>query len=1014
MKKGLTLIEVMIAIAILSIIIAALATAFGTNMSIFRNTSREKIAIDNLRTIEGFIAQKVVNAEELEILENIPNTFERDYEYIYSLNGDIFHVNSSGSERELTDNSDETFDILFTKLSEKLLGIYAEATTNSSNNKSIEVNIKNFGSGKEIEGVSESNVIKFKLNIPEVDLEISEFRFTKSSNSSQSSWPLSVYEGVIDQDTLKIFVEVDAEVDIKNLVPTEVHNGDKLVYRTTSIMDQNTEGAYNFTNNVFAIVSNEYMSKTYEITVVRKGIPRLIEFGFDADKNTGTAGYVGNESNTEDKRAFINEETREVMVSLDSLGSANSKLNPYFLIEGDYIEVNGLILEPGENGLIDFNPGRVFGKYEYAINSPETSDDISLGQRNEYTQVETTLLTVYAKKVGGGLRSKTYEIYNTPYGYSLYLSLREDEGNGDIIYNTWIDEKNLLAYIPNYSVRSNERFLTNYMGSSSGLRKSNKLYSFPDLINAEDEGSVLLPTTGEIDNRTDDHPNGANPFTRIEVYNEDVYDKTGVEHANIEKTDKFYGVVRQDAGLFKLYYENTGDDNTYLYQPRVEATIRQGGTQNENSLGDNNAGGEINVIFPQNEYLEDLVATFVYMGDYTSRILEDGDSSRQTSEESRNNIEEIREYYVASQISKQFARYKYVLHESDAPELELVSKELIEKGSEDDRVLGVPDYKYIKGINRDEKSDGAEYRWYYVPEEDEDKVGTGEGAVLGETTKDISLKDYEEKLGKGFVYAGVRTKSDTYEVDSTEYGGVETNWDYTDAYEVDYGEEDEYTVYPGYTFFAAGSAGGWTPALKSYASKIQIVDTIMNIHSNGGVLMGFYSIDNASTVYLEHVLDWVNMGYADNNSSLIASGKIQNKKIAPLPTPDYLEVIEKSIENTDKWEVGGSKEIQDATGIFRIKATGNSTVTINQRTTQGSGNIGTAEEPTIIYVEGNGRVEITGNFYGENHILVYAPNGTVNFGPNGGRFYLSVVAREIDFSGTDYKLSQIVEVAFPR
>ncbi len=935
MRKGLTLIEILISMVIVSILIATLVNIHRINFTVFTSISEDKIAIDNLRNIEEIIARKINNAETMEILENIPQSFEQDYNYIYSDVGEVYHVDENGYVSEITDNSEEIFETTFTKNSSKVLDLEVDAIK-SGNKKTLDIQLKNLRNNAEILGVETSNVIKYTTNLSEKissDVTLESFVFKRDENDEVGSniWPQDEYVGIIDEDNREVVVTVDYQVNISSLKPTVEHTGDEEFYNDISIGNN----YFSFNNNVsLKIRNNQGLSiaeKEYDIIVRQVNQPRLNNFYFEKSINNLNDDRIG----------FINQSVGEVYITVHESSSIGN-LIPSFDIIGDYVEIEGQRLNEGDLQNFDFTNPVNLSVYEYM------ADGITKNKR---------LYTIY--------------VTSEPYLSEIFF---EDE-NG-VIFVGEVDEDNLNVVLPTH-YDDDVYFYSNYSGNKVELKGT--------------EGLILpinvTKTLANVENKS-------TQIIKSDKINKGDFDKEETIVVSNEISEKEYNIILMDTILWNLYYENTGSNNPYLYKDKVNAVINHGDSQR--------ARGEIVVTMPQNEYLEEMKATFNYLGDSAkagTNINDNFLNNNQISNFTKTNINELTVYGIdglykylvgfvpfEDEITK---FYDFKLEISELPRIELIDTKLEMILDEYDEVLSVSNYNYIQGENREEKSNSTEYKWYYVTEEESDKVGTGKGIILDCDTKDFKIKDYENQfIGAGYVYAGVRTRSETYEVNNVEYGGVYTEWVYTEGYEVDY---NGLSIVPYYTIFGANTEG---VSINISQINMNKNDNIV-VHSNSDIKFDYNALNG--------VLNVSYVGEAESSHNNIGSDVIIEKVDEPIETPNYHQFMEESIDlvgdnvyssnniniNLTKETVDGEEDnvktwiegeniYIEGSGKFIEKAQGiksNGGLIQWNATARG---IGTKEYPLVIYQEGGGTININGKFNNDNYVFIYAPDSTVN------------------------------------
>ncbi len=865
MRKGFTLIEMLIVVIISSVIILYLTSVYASNYNVFNTITYEKGVNDYLKNSERMAYDMVADAEEIYLLDSVPATFEDDYSYIYSKDGEVYYKEKLKTEISITENAEEEFEIVFTKKSNKLLNIEINSISKSNNSKETDVKLRNELAEIYLDGSSDtSNIIKFNYNLPEqIELEIVVFKFEKSENINTDKWLLNKYEGTINQDTSNIVVEVDEEVDLSQLKATIEHNAGEIKINGMDInLDTNMTSDRNidFRDTVNVELSRNSITKNYTVSVVKKGSPLITYFSFRAHENSTplVGNWIGERNVIPDAGAdnigYIKQEDRKVLISMDTIAGSNQFLKPYIEIIGDYIVIDGKELGKDIEGTdgrkmieytvdsgIDFNPGRTFSNYEMASSYTFTGSAINFdynqqvefiyGDRreNEYRHIKPTIATVYATAVDGSIREKSYEIYVSPYG--IVLGVKRVDAAGNTVFDGYVDESNITVYMPDYG-DSTDRYEATVFGNASNFYSS----GFWNVVEIGKLGPQIKTGLAK-------HEAGTRKIERVAIHNQDVYDRM---HSNIRtqegyETDKFYKVSYKNAGIFEFYYENTEVDNRYLFQEVVSGEIIQGDSQKESTIGkytgSNTPTGEINITFPQNEYLEDMVATFKYMGEYVNAVNDKGDDTLQNSTVTSNKIsgDNIKEYYARSQVSTgsgsngdNYNRYEFNVIYSDAPKISFNDNNLIiASGTGNDAVLQVPKYNYEKGINRNEDVTLAKYEWYFT--ENNADVGSDLSKPLNVEGEEFKVSDNLSKIQKtGYVFCKVTASSETYtikeDITGYKYGGVKTDPIYTTGYEVVKPIGLDYVIWGNekVTLNSKGSIGGETE-----------LDSV--VHSNKGL-----------------------------------------------------------------------------------------------------------------------------------------------------------------------------------
>ncbi|KJS14201.1 MAG: hypothetical protein VR67_01665 [Peptococcaceae bacterium BRH_c8a] len=93
-SKGVTLVELIIALAILNIVLAAAYNFFSFGNNSFIIGSNQSNVQRDIRTVSFFITKEVRNATEFVLLDTPDTPFESEYEYIWIDGATIKHIES--------------------------------------------------------------------------------------------------------------------------------------------------------------------------------------------------------------------------------------------------------------------------------------------------------------------------------------------------------------------------------------------------------------------------------------------------------------------------------------------------------------------------------------------------------------------------------------------------------------------------------------------------------------------------------------------------------------------------------------------------------------------------------------------------------------------------------------------------------------------------------------------------------------------------------------------------------
>lgn len=938
MRKGFTLVEILISMTIATIMLATVTLTFKTNAINFKTATDEIGSYGNLRNIESLVLKNIKDSEYLEILETMPESFEEGYNYLYSLDGDVFFVDGEGSKIKLNNSEVEKFKTIFTKTDDSLLNIEIDAI-NSGDNKKTDVYLANLIDGTTIvaESVLSSNIIMYMSNAPIENIEeasVISFSFKKSENTSNGSWPSSEYVGVIDEENLTITVDVDYEVNASFLIPNIEYSGVSLLLNNTLYEKYVTE--INFSNIVNLDVINEIgQIKTYKVIVSVKGEPRINFFEFRKADNSQLI--------IDERIGYINQSTNEIYVSVPE-NNIIDHLKPYFEISGDYVEVNGTRLLQNQTMDIDFSEPIVF--------------------------------KVYAKMADGtSYKSKIYTIYvdNQPYlfDFSYKGSL------SSTIYNSYVDETSKQILLPS-STWGTGTYNFKYSGEkvtmSGKYLVGSSSYSY-DLSGFESLGESIFSKT----------------ITFSSLFGIPHVSNSGKVTVQKDGNSKNYTIVKSGTGIFDFFYENTGDTNEYLFEDKVKATIDQ-------------TSKSISLVFPQNEYLEEMTAYFSYAGEKV--ITNNNKSDNQISGKTITNIDnnKITSYGAKGRalfgLYDYYTNYSFKISESEAPKLTLTSSKLTSSGPKEKIVLTAPTYNYEKGINRNEIEDGATYTWYFVSSENLEKfkTDTSLGTIMKASNENtLAVEDFRDYIVEdGYFICSIQTKSEEYTVESkpdVTYGGVLTNVEYTETYAVDSVNE----INLEYVMWSDGN-------LSTTGGNINPQGNLKpSIYVGGDATIG----TNLNSVIIDIVGKLTRTGTSNN---VTVNEGIETKEMPDFATKfdDQINstgvvkeqsiVIDKDTKSDGLWLYGNKVTFQKDSpnsNPLMIKMDDIDSITGNNTYTM-FGNFNFSDL-CIIYYTGTKEFSIWGNIEMKKG-FIYAPNAKVLIGGN-GNITGGIYAKEIKIDG---------------
>lgn len=145
-KKGFTLIEVLITIGILGIVISTLYNIIFFQINAFDKSDRQSVAQSDIRYISDFITNELRYAKDIEILSNKSDINSYEYKYIYIDNGEIFYRGYGNSSfRKLNiEERNPSYDLKFwTKETENKVVFYKIASNLENFELESSVNLLN-------------------------------------------------------------------------------------------------------------------------------------------------------------------------------------------------------------------------------------------------------------------------------------------------------------------------------------------------------------------------------------------------------------------------------------------------------------------------------------------------------------------------------------------------------------------------------------------------------------------------------------------------------------------------------------------------------------------------------------------------------------------------------------------------------------------------------------------------------------------------------------------------------
>lgn len=144
-QNGFTLIEVILTVAITSLVFTVLLSFFSPRLSLYLRASDEAKLHSELNIINRKIHDELINSTEVQLLDSEPSSFQSGYEYFY-LNGNnkLIKVDSFGNNKILNSNIKfEKIDLSLYKRSgdsQNVITILLEGNLENANHE-IEFNV---------------------------------------------------------------------------------------------------------------------------------------------------------------------------------------------------------------------------------------------------------------------------------------------------------------------------------------------------------------------------------------------------------------------------------------------------------------------------------------------------------------------------------------------------------------------------------------------------------------------------------------------------------------------------------------------------------------------------------------------------------------------------------------------------------------------------------------------------------------------------------------------------------
>ncbi len=140
-KKGITLVELIIALALLTVILGMAYSFFSLGMTVFRKGAGQSDIQQNLRLTADIITREIRLASELQIIDpvTIPDTVSDEYRYVFVNSANSIEFKNKDGSKKFLDNGVNSMSVTLrfeSMNSGKILGFALNAS--GENNYSIE------------------------------------------------------------------------------------------------------------------------------------------------------------------------------------------------------------------------------------------------------------------------------------------------------------------------------------------------------------------------------------------------------------------------------------------------------------------------------------------------------------------------------------------------------------------------------------------------------------------------------------------------------------------------------------------------------------------------------------------------------------------------------------------------------------------------------------------------------------------------------------------------------------
>ncbi len=322
-SEGLMLVELIISLALLSVVIAVGFTIYSYTNTSFTKGEQQTVVQSNVRGAANFIVREVRYATNLEILNDLPDDFNPKRSYIYVKNEALNHDDGNGNIQPVYGGvgRENVIDQINFKRNENNSNLlYFKIKGNNSGVEYLldsEIQILNLDNDIDITDIKDNN--------PQKGSVISYTTLSKSKTITEFWFDIGEkrYNGYIDELNKTISVIVPETLNLTDIKASFVHNGNK-------VMIGNIEQESGITPNDFSslitytVFADDGSIQDYNITVSTKG-PEILGLELRNEEyspvfNTDTEiiadyTYIPNDNGSEGNSVFVWE--RSVKTSED-------------------------------------------------------------------------------------------------------------------------------------------------------------------------------------------------------------------------------------------------------------------------------------------------------------------------------------------------------------------------------------------------------------------------------------------------------------------------------------------------------------------------------------------------------------------------------------------------------------------------------------------------------------------------------------------------------------------------